>query len=186
MSAGSGRTRLRTTAGLGATLLLLPALAACGSSSDDGTAAGSSQTLSAPQDSATSTGTDLALEPGSTALGYPDVLAGTELDASASAGLAWTDEAGLLYVITLGSSTCPTVAEPEATASGDGVLVTFVPIAADTACTADLVASTTVVGLPDGLGEDTDLVVELDGIGSATIPARSVAGTEALVPVTAG
>jgi hypothetical protein len=178
-------TRPRRALALGTGLLLLaPTLAACGSSTDEGSVPDATETLSAPDDDA-ATGIDLDLEAGSTGLGIPDVLADLTLADDAAAGIAWTEEPGLLYVITFGSSTCPVVAEPQATGDADGVTVSFVPLADDVACTADYVPTTTVVGLPDSIGEDVDLAVTLEGIGSATVPARSVAGTEVLVPVTA-
>ncbi|HEY0187476.1 MAG TPA: hypothetical protein VGC67_08310 [Cellulomonas sp.] len=183
-TARTGRTAAGTRAlhrALAVTTLVavLPVLAACsGSSTDDGP--GATTPATTPTEQSTP-----ALTAGSSALDYPAVLDGLTLDGDAAAGIAWTEEPGLLYVITLGSSSCPLVAEPqaEAAASGSGVVVTFVPIPDDAVCTADLRPTTTVVGLPTDTSEDEDLVVELDGIGTATIPARSLVETSLIVPV---
>jgi hypothetical protein len=177
----------RTHRAAAATLVLLAAtaLAACSSSSDDEGDSGSTPGPTADSDGTTDALDDLV--PGSSALGHPAALGDAELDPEAAGGIAWTSDASLIYVITLGSSTCPVIAEPEASGDASGVLVTFVPIPEDTVCTADLVPTTTVVALPDGIGEDVDLTVDLDEIGSATLPAfEAVAGAPVLVPVTAG
>jgi hypothetical protein len=172
-------------------LTVVGVLAACssgssGSSPDDEGSPSAAAETPADKD-ATAAAPSGDLEPGSSSLGYPETLGDTLLDAEAAAGLAWTTDPTLLYVITLGSSTCPVVAEPDATGDAAGVVVSFVPIPADTACTMDLVPTTTVVALPDGIGPDVDLTVDLDGIGSATLPAfEAVAGAPVLVPVTAG
>lgn len=168
--------------------LAAAALAGCASSGTDDDAAPGSGGSSASGSDETTAAPSGDLAPGSSNPGYPASLDGTAvLDPEAAAGLAWSEDPALLYVITLGSSTCPVVAEPEATGDASGVVVSFVPIPADTACTMDLVPTTTVVALPDGIGEDVDLTVDLDGIGSATLPSfEAVAGAPVLVPVARG
>ncbi len=172
-------TALRRALAVTALVAALPALAAC-SGDDGGTDAPGAATPPSPTGQPTS-----ALTAGSSTPGYPAALEGLTLDGDAAAGIAWTEEPGLLSVIALGSSSCPLAAQPQAepAASGSGVVVTFVPIPDDAACTADLVPTTTVVGLPVGTAEDLDLTVELDGLGTATLPARSLVGTSVLVPV---
>lgn len=113
----------------------------------------------------------LELVAGSSVVGLPDDLAAPPVDAVA--GAARTADDGLLYVVTLGSGTCPSVADPTATDAGDGtVAITFADLG-EGPCTMDWVPATTVVALPDGVATDGDLAVTLGDLGEVTLPAGS-------------
>lgn len=94
-----------------------------------------------------------------------------------AAGVAWTSDDTLLYVVLWGSSTCPPVASP-ATRSGDASIA----VVTDTAryrgkiCTADLGPATTVVALPAEVTPGAALSVLVDGHGPARLPAAAEGG----------
>lgn len=113
----------------------------------------------------------LELAAGSSVVGLPDDLAAPPVDATA--GAARTSDDGLLYVVTLGSGSCPAVADPTATASGDGTVAVTFPALGDGPCTMDWVPATTVVALPDGVAPDSDLTVTIGDLGTVTLPAGS-------------
>ncbi|MEN1973524.1 hypothetical protein [Cellulomonas olei] len=139
-------------------------LAGCAS----GDAGSGSGTTEPPADDGTA---DVDLVAGSSALGVPAGLGSPPADAAA--GAARTADAGLLYVVTFGSSTCPVVADPEATAAGDAAVEVTFPEPTDDPCTADYVPATSVVALPDGVDPDADLTVTVGTWGDVTLPAGS-------------
>jgi hypothetical protein len=157
---------LRALVALGAAALV----AGCGGGqAEPGSAAGESPTA---EGTATAPGpTPLALVAGASAPGLPDAATSPETDAAA--GAARTDQDGLVYVVTFGSSTCPDVPDPEAEAGDDGsVRVTF-PEPGDGVCTQDYVPTTSVVGLPADVDPTADLRVDLGSRGEVTLPAGS-------------
>ncbi|QHT55606.1 hypothetical protein GXP71_05560 [Cellulomonas sp. H30R-01] len=117
---------------------------------------------------------DAVLEAGVTGSGLPEGV--TPPDDSGSPGAAWAPDEGLLYVITFGSSTCPIVAEPEATAAG-GVLTVKVGATSDGPCTMDFVPTTSVVGVPDDVDENAPVTVDLGDQIMLDVQPRSAAGS---------
>jgi hypothetical protein len=113
----------------------------------------------------------LELAAGSSVVGLPEDMAAPPVDAAA--GAARTADDALLYVVTFGSSTCPAVADPTATAAGDGAVAVTFPEPGDGACTMDYVPATSVVALPDGVVPDADLAVSIGDWGEVTLPAGS-------------
>lgn len=113
----------------------------------------------------------LELTAGSSVVGLPDDMTAPPVDAVV--GAARTADDALLYVVTFGSSTCPAVADPTATAAGDGAVAVTFPEPDDGACTMDYVPATTVVALPDEAAPDADLVVTIGEWGQVTLPAGS-------------
>jgi hypothetical protein len=91
------------------------------------------------------------------------------------AGVGWTSDDTLLYVVLWGSSTCPPVAVSPATRSGDGAIAVVTDTARyrGKACTADLVPTTTVVALPTGAVPGAAVPVLVDGHGPAHLPAAA-------------
>ena len=117
---------------------------------------------------------DAVLEAGVTGSGLPEGV--TPPDDGGSAGAGWAPDDGLLYVVTFGSSTCPVVAEPEATLSGDTLVVTAAPTS-DGPCTMDLVPTTSVVGVPDDVDASAPVTVDLGDLGVVTVEPRGAAGS---------
>lgn len=165
--------RRRTPSALAAAFVVAALLTACGGGGDtpaaEDTAAADAATTAPASPSPDAT---LALVAGSTVVGLPDGVV-PPADLSAPAGAARTSDDALLHVVTFGSSTCPAVADPTATAADDGgVAVTF-PEPADGPCTMDYVPATTVVALPDGTPADQDLTVTIGTWGQVVLPAGS-------------
>ncbi|MGC5168110.1 hypothetical protein [Luteimicrobium sp. DT211] len=98
-----------------------------------------------------------------------------EPDVVGSAGVGWTPDDGLLYVVLWGSSSCPPVAMSPTTRTADGAVavVTDERRYAGKICTADMVPSTTVVALPDGSRPGAAVPVLVDGRGPVTLPAAA-------------
>lgn len=117
---------------------------------------------------------DAVLEAGVTGSGLPDGV--TPPDDSGSPGAGWAPDDGLLYVVTFGSSTCPVVAEPEATLAGS-TLTVAVGATSDGPCTMDLVPTTSVVGVPDDVDEDAPVTVDLGDDVVLDVQPRSAAGS---------
>lgn len=166
------------------------ALAACASPTDAGSPGDAPTSDASPQPTVPPSAapdllpdaTAMDLAPGSAGRGLPD---GVEPPADSPAGAAWSPAEGLLYVVTYGSSGCPTRTEPGATGDAEGVSVTLVPPAGDRMCTADWAATTSVVAVPDGVDAGTPLAVTLGEHGTVEVPARpgaGVAGPAAWVP----
>lgn len=158
--------------------LLVPALvvllAACASGSDDDAGSGASgSTASATEESTAdaSAGADeLELAAGWSTVGLPSELGTPPTDAVA--GVARTADDTLIAVVTFGSSTCPQVADAQATGVGNQVEVTF-PTPGDGPCTLDYVPATSVVELPAGAEPEAELTVIVGDWGSVTLPAGS-------------
>ncbi|GAB4084655.1 hypothetical protein GCM10028784_12850 [Myceligenerans cantabricum] len=112
------------------------------------------------------------LEAGATGTGLPKGLEGST---SSSAGAAWSPEAGLIYVVTNDSSSCPIIAEPEASDEGGEVVVGLLP-RQDGMCTADWVPTTSVVQVPDGVDDGAAVAVRLGEKGTVDLPARETDG----------
>jgi hypothetical protein len=133
--------------------------------------AGSAATTEPPAATDPATPEPLTLTAGSSVVGLPDDLAAPPADASA--GAARTSDPTLLYVVTFGSSTCPSIADPTATSTGEGALEITFPEPDDGICTQDYVPATTVVALPDGFDGAGELSVAIGPWGQATLPAGS-------------
>ncbi|MBE7698763.1 hypothetical protein H9623_00385 [Oerskovia sp. Sa1BUA8] len=167
-------------------LVAVLALAACGTATDSGgdssgtpgaeesttdettPADDSSETAQTPIDAA-----DLPIEAGANGIELP---AGIDAPTNGGTGAAWTAEDGYLYVVTFGSSTCPRIADGEATLDGSDVVVTFEELDASKPCTMDLRAWTTVVQAPEGVDESADVTVRLGEDGTVVLAPRSAAG----------
>lgn len=130
---------------------------------------------------------EMEVAAGSTGRGLPPGIKGST---SSTVGVAWSPEPGLLYVVTNGSSSCPTFAEPAATigaggktggktggvAAADGVLtVSFVP-ASDGICTMDFVPTTTIVETPAESDNGRQVPVVLGDKGTVELEPRDVDG----------
>jgi hypothetical protein len=126
---------------------------------------------------------EMEIAAGNSGRGLPPGLEGST---DSTVGVAWAPESGLLYVVTNGSSSCPTFAEPQATigaggksagvAAADGVLtVTLVP-AEDGICTMDFVPTTTVVEAPAEADTGRPVPVQLDDKGRVELQPRSADG----------
>lgn len=165
VTAGRARRRSGAVAALAGVGLLL--VAGCAS----GDAGGSETTTEPPVSTEPATPEPLTLTAGSSVVGLPDDLAAPPTDAVA--GAARTTDPTLLYVVTFGSSTCPSVADPTATATGDGAVEITFPEPDDGICTQDYVPATTVVALPDGVDGAAELTVDVGTWGSATLAAGS-------------
>ncbi|MEU4364465.1 hypothetical protein [Promicromonospora sp. NPDC023987] len=188
--------------GLGMTAAL--ALTGCAQSDVGGAEAGESTTSTAPEESDTvapspsesaspsgDTGkddklpqaADMAIEAGSTGRGLPP---GVEGSTDSTVGAAWAPVEGLLYVVTNGSSSCPTFAEPEATigsggkapgvAAADGVLAVRLIPPGDGICTMDFVPTTTVVEVPAESDTGRPVPVMLGDKGKVELQPRPAEG----------
>ncbi|MGW6005183.1 hypothetical protein ACWFNS_05130 [Oerskovia enterophila] len=161
-------------------LVALLALTACGTDTDSGgttpTEESSSAEETTPSEEAPEAplnAADLTIEAGANGVDLPD---GIDAPSNGGTGAAWTAEDGYLYVVTFGSSTCPTVAEGEATLEGSDVVVTFEKVEDNKPCTMDMRAWTTVVKAPEGVDESADVTVKLDEAGSVVLTPRAAAG----------
>lgn len=162
-------------------LVALLALSACGTDTDSGGSSPTAEETSSAEETTPSDETpeapldaaDLPIEAGANGVDLPD---GIDPPANGGTGAAWTAEDGYLYVVTFGSSTCPTVAEGEATLEGSDVVVTFEKVEDDKPCTMDMRAWTTVVKAPEGVDESADVTVKLDEAGSVVLTPRAAAG----------
>ena len=190
--------------GLGITAAL--ALSGCAQSDVGGSEAGESTaaTSTAPEESETSSpspsdsvspsdgkdkderlpqAADMGLEAGSSGRGLPQ---GVEGSTESTVGVAWAPVEGLLYVVTNGSSSCPTFAEPEATigsgskargvAAADGVLAVQLIPPSDSICTMDFVPTTTVVEVPAESDTGQPVPVMLGDKGKVELQARVTEG----------
>lgn len=190
--------------GLGMTVAL--ALSGCAQSDVGGSEAGgsSSATSTAPEESdmtspspsdsaspsdgASEDGrlpqaADMEVEAGSSGRGLPP---GLEGNTESTVGVAWAPEAGLLYVVTNGSSSCPTFAEPEATigaggkasgvAAADGVLSVRLVPPSNGICTMDFVPTTTVVEAPAETDTGQPVPVMLGDKGKVELQPRAAEG----------
>ncbi len=176
-----GHARRTAAAVLGVAGLVL-VLAACARPTDPG-APGTppEETVPPTEDAPGSTGPSapasdwagVELAPGVLVRGLPD---GVESTADSPAGAAWTPDAGLLYVITYGSSSCPTTAGPQAVDDSGTVVVTLVPPPADAICTMDYAPTTSVVGAPDGADTGAPLSVRLGDAGTVEVAPRAAPG----------
>ncbi|MFF2623591.1 hypothetical protein [Oerskovia jenensis] len=164
-------------------LVALLALTACGTATDSGGDA--SDTPSASESAADETtpsdespeaplnAADLPVEAGANGVDLP---AGIDAPTTGGTGAAWTAQDGYLYVVTFGSSTCPSIAEGDATLDGSDVVVTFQKVDETKPCTMDLRPWTTVVKAPEGVDESADVTVRLDEAGSVVLTPRAAAG----------
>lgn len=152
-----------------AALAAVTLLAACGGGepADDTAGAGASDEPTAEEPTAA----ELTLEAGSSVVGLPDGAGEQPVDAVAGAGRTADD--ALVYVVTLGSSTCPAVPGTSAEATGDASVEVTFPDPGTGACTADFVPATTVVALPDAIDPEQDLTVTIGTLGEVVLPAGS-------------
>jgi hypothetical protein len=200
-SGAAARTLTRAGASaLGIGVIAVLALAGCAQADTAGSQTGGSMSTSSPEESATTSpspsasdgesedgklpeAADMELAAGNSGRGLPPGLEGST---DSTVGVAWAPEPGLLYVVTNGSSSCPTFAEPQATigsggksagvAAVDGVLtVSFVP-AEDGICTMDFVPTTTVVEVPAESDTGKPVPVQLDDRGKVELQPRSADG----------
>jgi hypothetical protein len=149
----------------------------------DMTSPSPSPTDGAGQDGQLPQAADMEIAAGNSGRGLPP---GLEGNTESTVGVAWSPEEGLLYVVTNGSSSCPMLAEPEATiGSGgksakvdapDGVLtVRFVP-PSDGICTMDFVPTTTVVEVPAEADTGDPVPVVLGDKGDVELLPRPAEG----------
>lgn len=201
-TAGGTARALVAALGLGMTAAL--ALSGCAQSDTGGTGGGTSSesTSVTPEDSGTtspspsaSAGKDdgrlpdaaeMATTPGTSGRGLPPGLEGST---DSTVGVAWAPDAGLLYVVTNGSSSCPTFAKPDATfgaggeaggadgvAAADGVLSVQLVPPDEGICTMDFVPTTTVVQVPAEADTGDEIPVMLGDKGKVQLLPRPAAG----------
>lgn len=126
---------------------------------------------------------DMEIVAGNSGRGLPPGLEGST---ESTVGVAWSPVEGLLYVVTNGSSSCPTYAEPEATfgadgksagaSAEDGVLVVQLLPPSDGICTMDFVPTTTIVETPPEADTGEPLPVMLDDKGQVELQPRPAEG----------
>ncbi len=126
---------------------------------------------------------DMEVAAGNSGRGLPPGLEGST---SSTVGAAWAPVEGLLYVVTNGSSSCPTFAEPEATlGSGgkrggvdaeNGVLTVQLVPPSDGICTMDFVPTTTVVEVPAEADTGEPVPVVLGDKGTVELEPRPAEG----------
>jgi hypothetical protein len=126
---------------------------------------------------------DMEVEAGSSGRGLPP---GLEGNTDSTTGVAWAPVEGLLYVVTNGSSSCPTFAEPEATIgsggkstgvdAADGVLTVQLTPPSDGICTMDFVPTTTVVEVPAEADTGQPVPVVLGDRGKVELQPRPAEG----------
>lgn len=126
---------------------------------------------------------DMEIVAGNSGRGLPP---GLEGNTDSTVGVAWSPVEGLLYVVTNGSSSCPTYAEPEATlgaggksdgvAAADGVLTVRLTPPSDGICTMDFVPTTTVVEVPAESDTGREIPVMLGDKGQVQLLPRAAAG----------
>lgn len=191
----------RGASALGIGVVAVLALTGCAQSDVGGAQTGGSTQTSSPEesdmtspspsasdgegaeDSQLPQASEMEIAAGNSGRGLPPGLEGST---DSTAGVAWSPEPGLLYVVTNGSSSCPTFAEPEATIgsggrsagvdAADGVLtVTFLP-ADNGICTMDFVPTTTVVEVPAEADTGKPVPVQLDDKGKVELQPRSADG----------
>lgn len=178
------------TARVGAALALAATVALLGAcaSGTDGGGDGTSATEETTEPDGDDPSTDPSTEPTDDATdeqqGLPDAATmdvvagahgkglppGADAPTEGGTGAAWSAEPGLLLVVTFGSSTCPLLAEDDAAVEGSDVVVSFVDIPADTACTMDYVPATSVVAVPDDVDTSADVSVVLGDRGTVVVP----------------
>ena len=109
----------------------------------------------------------MELEAGAHGMGLPP---GVDAPTEGGTGAAWSAEPGLLYVVTYGSSTCPLLAEADASVEGSDVAVAFDEVPADAVCTMDYVPATSVVQVPDDVDPSAEVSVVLGDRGTVVVP----------------
>jgi hypothetical protein len=170
-----GRTRRRTVAALLAAGVL--ALGACAQPTDPGAPSSPTEDAVPPTEDTPTPGpsaparswADVTRAPGVVVRGLP---AGVEGTTDSPVGAAWAPEEGLLYVVTYGSSSCPTTAERQATHDGGAVVVTLVPPPDDAICTMDYAPTTSVVGVHAGADAGEPVTVRLGERGTVELAPR--------------
>jgi hypothetical protein len=116
----------------------------------------------------------MPLEAGARGRGLPP---GVDGPVDGGTGAAWSAEPGLLYVVTYGSSGCPLVAEPDASVRGGEVVVSFVEIPPETACTMDFVPATSVAAVPTEVDRASEVRVVLGNRGAVVVPPAAEGAT---------
>lgn len=126
---------------------------------------------------------DMETVAGNSGRGLPPGLEGST---DSTVGVAWAPVEGLLYVVTNGSSSCPTYAEPEASlgsgpgsdgvAAADGVLSVQLTPPSDGICTMDFVPTTTVVEVPPESDTGQAIPVMLGDRGQVQLLPRTAEG----------
>lgn len=166
-------------------LVLVGTLAAC-TPPDGGRSAESAATPSPGETVTLDPGSGTAVEPeegateGSSGLeGVPDgveVARGLPVGAAdapveAIAGAAWSSSGADLYVTTVGSSSCPTVATA-LEAEGEVLHVTLTQVGG-AVCTMDMAPTTTTLPAPVGFDTAKDATAQLGDLGEVTVPAAA-------------
>jgi hypothetical protein len=210
MDRSGGTVRALTRAGmtaLGISMTAALALSGCAQSDVGGSEGDSSTTTTSPspeastpspspsddagddpeddagQDGELEQAADMEVEAGNSGRGLPP---GLEGNTDSTVGVAWAPVEGLLYVVTNGSSSCPTYAEPKATmgsgskdakvAAEDGVLSVHLIPPSDGICTMDFVPTTTVVEVPAESDTGQEIPVMLGDKGKVELPPRTAEG----------
>ncbi|GAB6936989.1 hypothetical protein ACQP60_20245 [Isoptericola variabilis] len=180
-------------AGAAAALAVLVTACASGGAPGGGASSGTSSSAppspsSSPSDSPSTspapTGDAAAPAPGEHVRGLP---AGAEGTFDSPAGAAWSPDAGVLLVVTYGSSSCPLLAEARADwdDTGETLDVGMVEPDPGRACTMDYAPTTSAVAVPADADAGTPVTVRLGDLGEVEVAPRATdgeAGPVAWVP----
>lgn len=175
------RTRTRVPGGVAAAAMLAIALAGCTppqgveaatptpepslSPSPEPSVSQSPSVGPSPTGTAT---TSIEGAPGQYFVGLPPGVT-TIPDDAGSGGAGWSEAELQLYVVTIGSSTCPTVAIGVVGADVDSVTIEMAELGSDV-CTMDMVPTTSVVEMPSAVSRTAELEVGLSDLGSVLLP----------------
>ncbi|MEU2199885.1 hypothetical protein [Isoptericola sp. NPDC019482] len=124
---------------------------------------------------APSDGAAAAPAPGEHVRGLPE---GAEGTFDSPAGVAWSPDAGVLLVVTYGSSSCPLLPEAEAgwDDAGEALDVRTVEPDPGRACTMDYSPTTSAVAVPPDADAGTPVTVRVGDLGEVEVPPRAKGG----------
>ena len=84
-------------------------------------------------------------------------------------GAGWSVDGTELYVVTFGSSSCPTVANEITVVEGASLAVELIETGG-AVCTADYSPTTSTVAVPDGIDNAVPQVLTIGELGEVTVP----------------
>ena len=96
-------------------------------------------------------------------------------------GAGWSETGNELYVVTFGSSSCPSVAN-EITVDGTTLTVKLIETGG-AVCTADYSPTTSTVPVPGGIDTAVSQVITIGELGEVTVPPVTGAVTVGWLPL---
>lgn len=126
--------------------------------------ASSSPSASASSDPGANAGTDIDAV---FAQGLPPGVPEQTVDTPGGAG--WSVAGYELYVVTYGSSSCPTVANEITVVDGAPLAVELIETGG-AVCTADIAPTTSTVAIPGGIDTAVQQVIKIGDLGEVTVP----------------